>query len=256
MSTMNGQKEKKLNQLLADWLPGTAVTQSWLEEHGIYRQLSNAYVKSGWLEKLGHGAYIKTGDIVTWTGGLYALQKQLGLSIHVGASTALSMRGFAHYLALGEQRTVTLFGAPKEKLPAWFLKAPWQLNFLYSSTNLFNDNKTLGLSESKDTPYSVMLSTPERAIMELIYLLPKHASFEDSQLAMESLTTLRPNVVQALLNDCNSVKVKRFFMWIAEHNQHKWVDRLDVSHVDFGKGKRTLFKGGVFNKKYQITVPE
>ncbi|MCK4865622.1 MAG: type IV toxin-antitoxin system AbiEi family antitoxin domain-containing protein, partial [Gammaproteobacteria bacterium] len=59
-----------------------------------------------------------------------------------------------------------------------------------------------------------------------------------------------------LLEDCNSIKVKRFFMWLAEYNQHKWVERLDLTNVDFGKGKRTLFKGGVFNKKYQITVPE
>lgn len=256
MSSMDRQKEKKLNRLLSEWLPGTVAVQPWLEKRGIYRQLTNAYVKSGWLKKLGRGAFMKAGDMVMWTGGLYAIQKQLGLSIHIGAQTALSIKGFAHYMALGEDRTVTLFGTPNEKLPSWFLKRKWQLNFLYSSTNLFNDNKTLGLTESKDDSYAVTLSTPERAIMELIYLMPKHAQFEDAQLTMESLTTLRPNVIQALLEDCNSIKVKRFFMWLAEYNQHKWVERLDLTNVDFGKGKRTLFKGGVFNKKYQITVPE
>lgn len=258
MSSMNGQKEKKLNFLIADWLTGTVAVQPWLEKRGIYRQLTDAYVKGGWLKKLGRGAYMKAGDIVMWTGGLYAIQKQLGLSIHIGAQTALSIKGFAHYLALGEDRTVTLFGTPDEKLPAWFLKATstWQLHLLYTSTNLFNDNKTLGLTESKDESFTVTLSTPERAIMELIYLMPKHAHFEDAQLTMESLTTLRPSVVQALLENCNSIKVKRFFMWLAEYNEHKWVERLDLTNVDFGKGKRTLFKGGVFNKKYQITVPE
>ncbi len=253
---MDRQKEKKLNLLMSDWLTGTVAVQPWLEKRGIYRQLTDAYVKSGWLKKLGRGAFIKAGDKVMWTGGLYALQKQLGLSIHIGAQTALSIKGFAHYLALGEDRTVTLFGAPNEKLPSWFLKRKWQLNFLYTSTNLFNNNKTLGLTESKDDSYTVTLATPERAIMELIYLIPKHANFEDAQLTMESLTTLRPGVVQALLEDCNSIKVKRFFMWLAEYNQHKWGERLDLTNVDFGKGKRTLFKGGVFNKKYQITVPE
>ncbi len=253
---MDRQKEKKLNQLLSEWLPGTVAVQPWLEKRGIYRQLTNSYVKSGWLKKLGRGAFMKAGDKVMWTGGLYAIQKQLGLSIHIGAQTALSIKGFAHYLALGEDRTVTLFGAPDEKLPSWFLKCSWQLNFLYASTNLFNDNRTLGLTESKDDSYTVTLATPERAIMELIYLMPKHAHFEDAQLTMESLTTLRPNVVQELLENCNSIKVKRFFMWLAEYNQHQWVERLDLSNVDFGKGKRTIVKGGVFNKKYQITVPK
>lgn len=256
MSSMDGQNEKKLNQLLTDWLPGTVAVQPWLEKRGIYRQLTNVYVKSNWLKKLGRGAYMKAGDRVQWTGGLYAIQKQLGLSIHVGAQTALAMKGFAHYLALGNDGLVCLLGAPHEKLPAWFIKAPWQLRLVYKSTNLFSNNQTLGLTESKDESFTVTLSTPERAIMELIFLMPEFVPYEDVQLCMESLTTLRPKVVQALLEDCNSIKVKRFFMWLAEFNRHKWVDRLDLEGVDFGKGKRTIFNGGVFNKKYQITVPD
>ena len=256
MSNMDRQNDRKLNLLLSEWPAGTVAVQPWLEKRGIYRQLANAYVTGGWLKKLGRGAFIRKGDLVQWTGGLFAVQKQLGLSIHIGAQTALSMRGFAHYLALGEDRTVTLFGAPREKLPAWFVKAPWKINFVYSSTNLFSDNRKSGLTESKTELFTVTVSAPERAILELIYLAPKHAHYEDAQLIMESLTTLRPRVVQALLEDCNSVKVKRYFMWLAETSQHKWVERLSLTNVDFGKGKRTIFKGGIFNKKYQITVPE
>lgn len=256
MSNMVRQNERKLNRLLAEWPSDTVAVLPWLEKRGIYRQLVDSYFRNGWLKKLGRGAYVKTGDIVTWLGGLYAIQKELNLSIHIAAQTALAIKGYSHYLSLGEDRTVTLFGAPNEVLPSWFIKAPWQINVVYASTNLFRNNKTLGLTESKDKSFSVTLSTPERAVMELLYLIPKHAHFEDAQLAMESLTTLRPSVVQALLEDCNSVKVKRFFMWLAEYNKHKWVDRLDLSNVNFGKGKRSIFKGGYFDKKYQITVPD
>jgi hypothetical protein len=66
---------------------------------------------------------------------------------------------------------------------------------------------------------------------------------------------LRPNVVQALLEQCTSAKVKRFFLWSAEEAQHQWFDRLDTAIVDLGSGKRQLFKGGRLNKKYAITVP-
>ena len=255
MSIMDSHNDKKLNRLLSEWPADAVAVQPWLEKRGIYRQLTNAYVQSGWLKKLGRGAFMRAGDKATWMGGLYAIQKQLGLSVHIGAQTALGIKGFAHYLALGEDRVVTLFGAPNEKLPAWFIKVPWQMRLVYASTNLFSDNQKLGLSESKDERFAVTLSTPERAMMELIYLMPKHVQYEDAQLAMESLTTLRPKLVQTLLEDCNSVKVKRYFMWLAEHNQHTWLKRLDLARVDFGKGKRTIFKGGMFNKKYQITVP-
>jgi transcriptional regulator with AbiEi antitoxin domain of type IV toxin-antitoxin system len=256
MSNMNRQFDKKLNKLLSEWPAGTVAVQPWLENRGIYRQLTNAYVKSGWLEKLERGAYIRKGDPVQWMGGLYAIQTQLGLSIHAGAKTALSMKGYAHYLALGKDQTVTLFGAQNEKLPAWFSKSPWNENLVYSSTNLFTDNKTLGLTKSKNDSFTITLSTPERAIMELIYQIPKHAHYEDAQLAMESLTTLRPKVIQSLLENCNSIKVKRFFMWLAEYNQHKWVERLDLNKIDFGKGKRTIAKGGYFDNKYLITIPK
>ena len=118
------------------------------------------------------------------------------------------------------------------------------------------DNKTLGLTKSKNDSFTIALSTPERAIMELIYQIPKHAHYEDAQLTMESLSTLRPKAVQSLLEDCNSIKVKRLFMWLAEYNQHKWVERIDLNKIDFGEGKRTIVKGGYFDNKYQITIPK
>jgi hypothetical protein len=72
---------------------------------------------------------------------------------------------------------------------------------------------------------------------------------------MEGLTTLRSRLVQSLLERCVSVKVKRLFMLLAENSKHAWVQKVDLSKVDFGKGKRTLAKGGRFDSKYNITVP-
>jgi hypothetical protein len=261
---MDGQFNKKLNQLLADLPVGSVAVQPWLDKRGIYRQLANAYVKSSWLIKLGRGAYMRKGDPVSWAGGLYAVQKQLGLAVHVGAQTALSMKGFSHYLPLGKLPELVLFAPPKVNLPAWFVDAPWPVRLVYIKTSLFSDNVTLGLTEYKTglmtesgkESFSFTLSTPERAMMELIYLMPRHAQYEDAQLMMESLTTLRPDVVQDLLEDCCSIKVKRYFMWLAEHNQHKWVEQVNLDKVDFGKGKRTIYKGGHFDNKYQITVPD
>jgi len=238
------------------WTHGTVATQSWLNSQGVYRQLSEAYVRSGWLTRIGRGAFIRKGDKVDWAGGLFALQKQLHLHVHVAAKTALELQGYGHYVPLGADRTVSLLGSSGSRLPAWFLAYPWHVNVQYATTGLFGNDKKLGLGKFEAAGFSINLSTPERAILELIHLLPNKTHFEDAQLAMESLTTLRPKLVQSLLENCKSVRVKRFFMWLAEYNQHKWVERLDLENVDFGKGKRTLFKGGYFDNKYQITVPE
>jgi hypothetical protein len=122
--------------------------------------------------------------------------------------------------------------------------------------SVYIDNvNTLGLTDYKRDNYSITISTPERAMLELIYLFPKYAVVEDMDIAMEGMTTLRPGLVQQLLESCQSVKVKRYYMWLAEHHQHDWVKKLDTSRVNFGRGKRLFIKGGRFDNKYQITVP-
>jgi len=70
------------------------------------------------------------------------------------------------------------------------------------------------------------------------------------------LTNLRPQLVQTLLQHCRSVKVKRLFMGLAEGCNLPWVERIDLSKVNFGKGKRVVVKGGHFDPKYNITLPK
>jgi len=125
----------------------------------------------------------------------------------------------------------------------------------YVTTRMFRDNPDMGLTDKAMGGWSVRLSAPERAMMELLYLVPGRESFAEASLLMEGLTTLRPQLTQSLLEQCRSVKVKRLFMHLAEHHNHPWVKRLDLSKVDFGKGKRMLVKGGRFDAKYRITVP-
>ncbi len=75
---------------------------------------------------------------------------------------------------------------------------------------------------------------------------------------MEGLTLLRlrPSLVQSLLEQCRSIKVKRLFMVLAETCNHSWLKNLDLSTVDFGKGKRMIIKGGKLDSKFGITVPD
>jgi Transcriptional regulator, AbiEi antitoxin, Type IV TA system/Transcriptional regulator, AbiEi antitoxin N-terminal domain len=246
----------KINRLLKAWPNGTVAVSSWLEKHGAYQQLVQKYEATAWVRRMGQGAYAKAGDKIEWTGGLYTLQEQLKLPIHAGGKTALQMQGYAHFLPMGKSTAVFLFGPPDTKLPAWFRNYRWGVKLRYTATNLFSGQADQGLTKKDMGPYVIKVSAPERAIMEVLYGVPLIDSYEEARLLMEGLTTLRPRLVQSLLEKCASVKVKRLFMLLAEHCQHAWVRKLDPSKVDFGKGKRTLVKGGRFDPKYKITVPK
>ena len=71
---------------------------------------------------------------------------------------------------------------------------------------------------------------------------------------MEGLNNLRPNLVQQLLEACQSVKVKRLFLYMAEKSGHDWVKYLNLEKINMGSGKRSIVKNGVYVSKYQIII--
>lgn len=73
---------------------------------------------------------------------------------------------------------------------------------------------------------------------------------------MEGLVALRTALVQALLQACRSVKVKRVFLYLADTANLPWFGDLDVARVNLGSGKRMIVKGGVLVPRYNITVPK
>jgi hypothetical protein len=252
---MDRLKSSKINQLLRVWPRGTVAIQSWLTKQGVYRQLTEIYRKTMWLERIGVGAFKISGDKIDWTGGLWTLQTQLVLPVHVAAKTALELQGYGHFLALGKGAQIWLFGDPGVKLPLWFKEFDWSDTLRFVTADLFRKSNDVGLEPRNMGTYSITISAPERAILEALHLVPLQGSFEGIFHLMEGLTSLRTELVQRLLADCRSTKVTRLFMYMAEKCNHPWVSKLDLSHVHFGKGKRRLIKGGKFDPKYQITVP-
>lgn len=252
---MNRQNLHKLNYLLKVWPKGTVAVSSWLKNQGIYRQLSETYEKSSWIESIGHGAFKHSEDKVDWPGGVYALQEQLKLNVHVGGRSAMELQGHMHFVPLGENYPVFLFGL-KRFLPVWFRQYQWKQPVTYVYTNCFPYRDKIGLTKKEMGNFSITLSSRELAIMEVLYLVDKNETYEHASLLMEGLKTLRPAVVQELLEKTSSVKVKRLFMYLAEKFDHSWVKHINVSTIDFGKGKRVIGKGGYFNSKYSISVPK
>ena len=92
--------------------------------------------------------------------------------------------------------------------------------------------------------------------MECLYLAPQKQPLMEVYELLEGLNNVRPTLVQSLLEQCRSIKVKRLFLYLAEKAGHEWFDYLTLSNIDLGKGKRSFAKDGSYNRKYQITVPK
>lgn len=243
----------KINKLLQSWPSGTVGLPVWLEANDVPATLQQYYRTAGWLEAIGQGAYKRVGDSVDWLGGLYAIQTQDRLDVHVGARTALGMQGQGHYLELNAT-IAQLFAPLKTNLPAWFKKHEWDVQPELHRTDFLPNN--LGLVEVEHKLFAVKVSGSTRAIMECLYLAPEHFDLVEAFQIMEGQATLRPATVQSLLEQCKSVKVKRLFLFMAEKAGHAWFKHLDITKIDLGRGKRSLADGGVYVAKYQITVPK
>lgn len=244
----------KINQLIQQWPKGTVKTVKDLYDLGYSPQALKNYTTYKWLSLLGRGAYKLFNDGVDWSGGVYCLQRKKENTIHVGGKSALEYKGFAHYL-LQRKTKIELFGNVNDTLPKWFTTQNWMENLSLSKTDIF-DYRGLGAFTSTNiNNVDIEISSPELAIMEMLYLVPKVHSFEEADLIMESLTTLRGNLLQTLLEKCNSVKVKRTFLFLSEKHKHSWLQDIDQTKIYLGSGKREIVKNGRLDKKYNITVP-
>jgi hypothetical protein len=243
----------KIQNLLQVWPSGTVATTGWLADLGISAQLLKRYTSSNWVKPLARSAYTKMGDQVTWQGGLYAMQTQNKLAIHAGALTAMALQGYAHYARFGRE-TVFLFSPLNTSLPAWFKHHDWAQTVQHHKTSFLPDQ--LGLTDYQTPLFSIKVSTAERAMLECLYLAPETVDLVECYQIMEGLTTLRPKLLQSLLEQCSSIKVKRLFLYMAHKASHDWLKRIDKERLGLGKGARAIVSGGVYIAEFDIIIPE
>lgn len=250
-------KKDKLN-LLQKLLPeGAVVPSRWLQEQGYSRQLIYKYVKNGWLLSCGAGAYCRPGTEVSWQGLIASWLEVVAKDWHLGGETALSLQGYIHYLPLGGEVHVHLYG--EGAVPAWVRKVPLDAERVFHTRQLFVDEALstgLKIWPGPVKKWPLRLSEPERAMLELLLEVQDEFSFTHAAELMQGLTTLRPGLVMTLLRACTHIKVKRLFLFLADYYQHAWLDKVDIKQLDLGRGKRSIVQGGKPDMKYSITVPE
>ena len=258
ISSMTSKNDQKLQLLMREVRPGMVLTLNWLKHREISSKLAWWYVKSGWLERIaGGGAYKKVGDEVTWMGAVSALQYQLGLPIYVGGKTALQLLGKAHYVPVAGLKQVVLYRTKHCNISRWFKNTDWHVDLQIRTAKLFTGDQTdmLAILEKKFGNIELKLSAPERAIMEVLYHVPKYNTFHEAELLMEGLMQLRPNVMLKLLQNCSSIKTKRLLLYFAEKYDHPWLKDSDLTSVELGTGKIRIGDGGKYISKYKISIP-
>jgi len=272
---MGERRYERLNQLERDLPEGLVVDAAWLSTNGFSTALRSKYVATGRLEQRVRSVYRRPRGSLSWEQVVISLQTLLARPLAVGGRTALDLQGFAHYVE-PTLREVHIYG--EEPPPGWLPKLELGVAFhFHNSARLFPavpmpaaspNSGAFGLKTAADSDahftvqtwgqwdWPMILSTPERALLELLDELPARESFHQVDMLMEGLVNLRPGRMERLLAECQSVKVKRLFFFFADRHPHAWRKRLDAAAFDLGKGKRMLVRGGRLDKRYQITVPE
>lgn len=275
----------RLHRLLPE---GMLADAAWLTAAGYSSSLRSRYVASGWLQPVARGVFQRlqhrpgfdeSAIPLSWQKVVISLQSLMEYPVVVGGRTALEISGFGHYASSSSPKEIHLYG--DEAAPGWLHKLPVENTFVFhnarklfrteaimevikrlrflaagdDSRSATNTCGSLTWTSFGDGQWPMVLSTPERAILELLDEVPKKETFHQADMLMDGLVSLSPKRMTLLLQECRSVKVKRLFLWFAERHRHAWFERLDSKKIDLGRGKRMLVRGGRLDSKYLITVP-
>jgi hypothetical protein len=255
----NPTRRKLLEELMPE---GILVTRKWLKQETALNDYAiDNLVKSEQLKVLWKGLYTRGIIQPNWQSIIYTLQQIVETDFIIGGLSALELKGFSHYLPNSTSAREHLYG--NDKLPAWTKQILKNDLFIkHTRVSLFAEmDKSLSEKYTTRIPWkegmeALIISTPERACLEMLDQVPDSISFEHADQLIQGMTTLSPKAVQQLLEMCTNVKVKRLFLWFAKRHNYLWFTKLNLEKVDLGSGKRVIEKGGELDKDYWITVPK
>jgi len=199
---------------------GTPFDSCQLRKIGVSSALAHHYLKSDWLARLGRGVFMFPKDTLRQEDSLKFLARSVE-GFHVGGKTALAWRGVRHNLPTREP--LSLWGDRKTVLPQWFTA---RFPARYTARKLFSQklSKEFGLLPLPETPDGVLVSEPERALLELLSEVGVHQGVEEARNVMEGARSLRPEILATLLEHCQRVKVRLLCLQWAEELNLPWAN--------------------------------
>ena len=244
----------KKDQLFLDWKDNEVHTPVWFRAHKISNQLLQKYFKNRLVKRLGGGGHIKFKDKLDWKNAIFTLQQELKLPVHIGGRSALDLHGVRQYLNLGKTPAVFVIVREKIRIPIWVKANDWGVQFRLKTSRLFGDN-TAGIEILETQGIKLFVSSRERSVMEMIDNLDLNDSFDLLEEYFEGLVNMRPKLLQKLLESCNSVKVKRVFLYMLNYLGLPVSKKIEMKKIKLGSGRRVIVKNGKFDKTFNITIP-
>ena len=215
----------RLKLLQSAHLRGKPLDTEDLAGLGIYPELAYRYVKSGWLERLGRGVFMFAGDQMQLDPCLEFLGRRTP-GLHVGGKTALAWMGLRHNVAFRE--TLCLWGPRQTKLPPWFTQ---RFPSRYTTRELFSAAlpKGFALNPRPESPGGVVVSDPERGLLEMLSEVGVHQGIEEARNIMEMASALRMEVLRPLLDCCRQIKAIRLCVSWSKELGLPWAEEVAKS---------------------------
>jgi hypothetical protein len=232
----SGNEPFSFKRVLAALPRGEPLSVAALQAHRVSAFRASALARSGWLTHLGRGVYMLPGDTLTRDGCLAFLSQRMP-GFHVGGKTALAWRGVRQNVSFRE--VLTLWGEQPKRLPAWFTE---RFPHHYQATQLFDAGlrKGFGLQPLPNGRPEVLVSVPERALLELLSDVGKQQSLEEARQLVETLRTLREKTLDELLTHTTKIKVFRLADLLANELQLPWASIAKRHSQRVGGGKRWI----------------
>lgn len=210
-----------------------------MQARGLSAFRASALARSGWLVHLARGVYMLPGDTLTLDGSLAFLSAQTP-GLHVGSKTALAWRGVRQNIAFREH--LSLWGDAPKRLPEWFTQ---RFPAGYQATQLFDDAlpKAYGLQALPARDSRILVSVPERAMLELFSDVGKVQSLTETRELIESLPGLREQVLDELLMHMTRIKVVRMAATFASSMRLPWAPLASKHSERIGGGARWVAVG-------------
>ena len=221
-------------QALASLPRGTPLSTQLLRDRGLTAKQVGRLAESGWLRRLGRGVYLLPGDELSREATLAWLGTQVP-GLHVAGKTALGWRGVRHNLAFKER--LVLWGDAPARLPAWLTTA---FPAAYQATHLFDNTLPpgQGLAPLPGGRSDVLVSAPERAMLELLSDVGRSQGVEEARHLVEGARSLRMDVLDTLLAHLKRIKVARLAHAFAEDLDLPWAGLARRHSERLGGGKR------------------
>lgn len=236
---MRTTEKFSFKNLLTTLRRGEPLDTRRLNECGLQPSHAAYLASHGWLVRLGRGVYMLPGDTLDRDACLALIAKDTA-GFHVAGKTALAWRGVRHNLSFVEK--LVLWSDKRIKLQPWFTE---RFPCRYQATHIFDDSlpAELGLAPLPNGRPDVLVSTPERALLELLSDVGKWQTLEETRNLVENVRNLRVPLMDELLAHVTRIKIVRLAHALADELNLPWLN-LAQKHSDrLGGGQRWIAVG-------------